>query len=231
MKSLFRWTIGDNSSKEGIECLSHSISLIKKKYGDSCDYFVCHSGNNVNNLNLKGVNFIDQRSFTNSISIKPFGTSWKLYPPRIRIDSHEIFLDNDLIVYGSLPIIDSFFKSDDVFFCTEGLKRRYGKYDSLIASHQKLNTGLFGLPPNFDFGQKIESKLSGNWEGHFDEQGLVASILLEYNVKVIPISDIYIACKDAAEHLSFGRAGIHFVGLNSGNSFYWNEYLAAKALI
>jgi len=229
MKPLFRWTIGRNSSKEGLQSLIYSISLMKKRYGESCDYFVCHSGDNVHSIGLQGVNFIDQRDCLRSISVDPFLTSWKLYPPRIRSDSHEIFIDNDLIVYGQLPIIDSFFDSDDMIFCTEGLKRRYGKYDSTIASNQKLNTGLFGLPPKFDFGQKIESKLLGNWEGHFDEQGLVASILLECNVKVIPISDIYIACKDAAEHLCFGRAGIHFVGLNSGDSFFWNEYLAASS--
>lgn len=161
MKPLFRWTVGESVSKEGLKCLSHSIFLLKKNYGDSYDYFICHNGDNVKSCNFTGVNFIDQRNHVKSLSVKPHSTAWKLYPPRIRLNSHEIFLDNDLIIYNILPIIDRFINEKDIFFCTQAYKRNYGNYDSKILKNQNLNTGLFGIPPFFDFAKNIESRLIG----------------------------------------------------------------------
>lgn len=97
-KPIIRWTIGGNVSQHGIDCLGNSINCWKDLYGDSFDYFLCYNNIDVNKLNF-GVNLINQHEHLNSLSIQPNSTAWKLYPPRISLQSHEIFIDNDLIIY------------------------------------------------------------------------------------------------------------------------------------
>ena len=194
---------------------------MKSLYKDTFDLFVCHSGDNAKDLKLSGVFLFDQRKEIDCLSIKPESTSWKLYPPRLRIGSHEIFIDNDVVVYKRHPVIEHFLSNDDVFFCTEAAYRMYGKYDHSVKSDVKLNTGFFGLPPNFDFKKSITEKIKGDWETWFDEQGLVSSILLENKrFSIIKMEDIWV-CVD---RFLWGEYGIHFVGLNKGRAEYWKYY-------
>jgi len=224
MKPLMRWTLGDSVSQEGIDCLQQSISSIKKLYNDKFDFVICHSGDNVNDLQLGNVSFFDQRKATNSLTIKPFKTSWKLYPPRLRINSHEIFIDNDVVLYERHPIIDNFL-SNDFIFCTEAAYRRYGIYDSLVKSNDNLNTGFFGLPPHFDFAAKLNKRIIGNWQTWFDEQGLVSSIFVESEeFHLVSLSDVWVC----ADYFRWGKYGIHFVGLNGGKTEYWKNYNDSK---
>jgi hypothetical protein len=224
-KPLIRWTIGGDVSEYGINCLGKSVKSMKSLYGDSFDYVICY--NNIESIRLNfDVCLLNQHDYVDSISIAPNTTSWKLYPPRISLQSHEIFIDNDLIIYNKIPLIDKFLKSKNIFFCTEGLVRNFGIYSNDNYKDLKLNSGFFGIPPYFDFSKFIEKKIKKDWSTWFDEQGVVASILSENNLEIITLEEISICLNE----FKLGKYGIHFVGLNSYNSDFWEFWLKNQFL-
>ena len=221
MKPLVRWTIGFDK-EDSYKILKLSISNFYKLYGDTFDYAVCYNKCNVEKIKMDiDLILIDQTKYMETLKVLPFSTSWKLYPPRIRLTQHEIFLDNDVVIYKKIPLIDEFLKSKKITFATEAKKRNYGNFDKAIPEKTLINTGLFGLPPYFDIKSKINEILKDGWNNWYDEQGLIASILFkENNFKIISINDIFV-CFD---ELKFGQYGIHFVGLNINENKYWTKH-------
>lgn len=219
MKPLVRWVIGD-VSVEGFDCLRHSISCWRKIYGTTFDLMVCHNNCrwNINSLNVPT---LDQTKISGTG--KPCSTAWKLYPARLRLDAHEIILDNDLVIFGSIEQLDDYLNSQDMFIVSHAVHRRYGRFDSLVKSDMKINTGFIGYPPGFDLSKHIPN--IDDWE-HFDEQGLIGSILSNKTVSIIPLDEISVCYN----RYSLGRSGVHFVGLNGGSSRFWNQYLYGKLL-
>lgn len=221
-KPIIRWTVG-NVSSYGIDCLKQSISSWKSLYGDSFDYYLCYNNIDVNKLNFD-VSLINQNEHLNSLSIGPNLTAWKLYPPRISMESHEIFIDNDLIVYEKIPLIDSFLKSKNIFFCTEGLRKNFGLYEKENRENLKINSGFFGIPPYFDFRVFIDNEIKHEWTGWFDEQGIVSSILSNNDYNLISLDEVAVCLNE----FKFGKYGVHFVGLNGGNNIPWEDWLKVR---
>ena len=220
-KPIIRWTIGEKSTYESIECLHESIETFKKLYGSIFDYFLCH--NNFDTSQIKcDIELINQHDHVNSLKFPPSKCSWKLYPPRIRPESHEIFIDNDLLIYKKMPIIERFLESNKLIFCTEAIARCFGNYDHLIPEGVKINVGFFGIPPHYDLGKKLNETIIGKWENYFDDQGILSTIFMkeEDDFEIIPLTDIQIS----AGRLERGRYGIHFVGLNTDNIDHWIDY-------
>jgi len=153
-KPVVRWTFGPCQSKLALYCLQKSVFCFQKIYGDSFDYFIFN--NSQHTVQIENVQTIQQKIYSHSLNFPRLGPAWKLFPPRWRYDSHEIFIDNDLILYKAHPVIDEFLAANDMIFCTEGLERRFGIFDPWIAEGIKLNTGLFGLPPCFDLKRQVE---------------------------------------------------------------------------
>lgn len=222
---ILRWTIGP-SSHAGFKALLRSVRLIKKIY-PNFELYICHNGLNTYEQNfLKGfrVNLIQQ---TNGLNCSPSGVAWKLYPPRIDMTRHEIFVDNDLILHKPLEEIDWFLEQSNSFIVTEGLGRVFGNKESLIPKNLRINSGLFGIPPNFDFAQKINELSKGScWEDCFNEQGTVAAIVCQNDYKIIPLKTVAI-CNEG--RFKPGTHGTHFCGLNKGLFESWNKYLTYMA--
>jgi hypothetical protein len=230
-KTLARWTI-TRVSQDGFDCLAHSIDLVRKIYSNEWDCVICHNELNDSQLQFLervGVPMIAQENFSNSLPISPSGNGWKLYPPRLRKTAYEIFVDNDLVISKRHHIIAEAIKTNKPIMC-EALERAFGRYDGMVPLGKKLNSGLIGLPPMFDFQAKLTKLISFRWidhidtkwndvRGHFDEQGLVAAALHE-ECLVLPISDFQV-CK---REYKPDRFGSHFVGLNYGLNMFWNEY-------
>lgn len=228
-KPLIRWTLGP-SSDSGIKCLISSIQKMKSMYHDTFDYVVCHNGVSKEKLDsLPFVSFVDQEKHTSSLPIAPVGPAWKLYPPRLRPESHEIILDNDLIIYKKPPLFTEFLERNQIV-ATEAFKRSYsGPLEKDIPFGFNLNSGVLCLPPGFDFGDKIKKTIEQNninWNGHLDEQTLVAHVLNKEKLKIIPLTEISV-CLDV---FKLGTCGIHFVGLNKGKDQYWKEFHSRKLL-
>ena len=213
MRRIVRWTIG-NVSKEGYDCLRLSIRLWRRLFKSRFEMVVLYNGEPPS-VDCPTIN---QNRFRSSLPFYPTTTSWKLYPPRLDPDAYEIFIDNDLILYEA-P--DALRQCND-FFITEAWKRCYGKHDSLVPAGFVANSGLFGLPPHFDFGTHLATTGS-QWEGHFDEQGLVAAVLARHSATVVPLSDVKVCVPQ--ETMGLGRCGMHFVGLNASYRDHWDNFV------
>jgi hypothetical protein len=232
MKPLVRWVIGGNYSKAGERCLRLSIKQWKKLYGDSFDYVVCYNGRKPK------VNIETVCQDPNALPFEPSGPAWKLYPPRLRRSSHEIIIDNDIIFHKRLPQIDQFLSYSNFFLATQGVGVRSHEYGSFSGfanlqdapGKRHINSGFIGLPPGFRYKDKIMEVFKkysfDGWGGHFDEQGLVASIVTENNYILIPLEDVSVSIHE----LHIGRCGIHFCGLNSGPTKAWKQYLINKTI-
>jgi hypothetical protein len=220
MRPVVRWSFGDYTKPESIQCLRHSVSCFKGLYGEKFQYVLCFNGKD-NPPDLK-IPVIHQADFQHTLPYPPWANAWKLCPPRMDIKVHEIFIDIDLIMHTKWPFLDQFLNSQNKVFCTSARNRCYGNYDEMIPQEKVLCTGLFGLPPNFDLEQKIRENITGPFEGNwFDEQGLLARIFtLHDDFTVVPIDDVT-SCRSG---MKLGKYGTHFVGVNHRHQDRWRQY-------
>lgn len=227
MKPIVRYTIGP-VAPSGFDCLYQSIIKLKQLY--DVDIFICYNGCSISEHKNKFFRCLNQ----SDLFSKGIGVAWKLYPARIDINRHELFIDNDLIIEKRIEKIDNFFNSDTTLLL-EGAGRNYGSFSQHVPRQYSINSGIFGVPPGFNlqkyinfFGEKWDNnvsdrKLSVTW----NEQGLVATSLLSYKKFDIISNSIITNCsKDL--HLS---DGMHFIGLNRENHHRpWLEYKHRKLL-
>jgi hypothetical protein len=230
-KPILRWTIGQVST-EGMECLKISVHNIVKLYKDQFQLFICYNNIEKNELNWTKkypIELLCQHDYVSDLKIKPIPQNpcWKLYPARIDLDLHEMFIDNDLLIYEKIPTIDNFLKSNNLLFMTQAIKRSYGAFDSLIKSPINLNTGFFGVYPKFDLKNEINKTIEKNnlqWKNHLDEQGLLAYIWINKKFELITLDQIYVCHKDFPYKL--GKYGQHFVQLNKKMLNHWETFLS-----
>lgn len=204
-KPIVRWTVGPPRSKFDDLILRRSISNFRSIYGDIFDYVACLNGRPSSGLESLGVELFVQEPVRGMPG--PRHVAWKLYPPRLRPESHEIFIDHDVVILERIRKVDELLSSVDAFMCSSSSppNRNYGRFDLLIGEGFHLNSGLFGLPPhfNFDFG------LVGEWSDYFDEQGFVAASLChQTNLIRLGLDDIWICDGDS---LPIATKGYHFV--------------------
>lgn len=229
MQSLIRWTIGP-VKKSGFDCLIKSVNSFKKLYPE-IERYICWnklSEQQIAILHSIDAKLIDQSKCNQEII--PLGVAWKLYPPRIDINKHELFIDNDLIIEEKIDEIDEFLHSDSTLLL-EDRSRNYGKFDKVIAKNYFINSGFFGVPPGFDLEHSIKFYCN-NWGvnapiGHeesvtMDEQGLIAYLLLRYK-KCIIIPQVTIS---GCMHEFIKAKGMHFIGLN--RQVYHKPYIMYK---
>lgn len=214
---LFRFTIGPTSDL-GLLCLEQSIAQIQKLYDP--EIVVCHNCDLERVAHLP-VRLIDQRSIPVR-GPQPIGVAWKLHPARLDIDRHEIAIDNDLLLHDHIPQIDHFIKGKHALMLEEET-RTYGRFTRHVPAHLHINSGLYGMPPGFDFASYVEAHAGEMWEENavgeyaasrtFDEQGLVALILSHQKYDLIPKTVI-----TNCERRWMKALGNHFIGLNRTES-------------
>jgi hypothetical protein len=223
MKPLARWTIG-NTNKSGYESLILSIQSFKKYY--DIDVVVCHNCPASNlPINIQKFTLIDQSKHL-SVGPEPKGVAWKLYPPRLDLQRHEISVDNDLIINQPIEEIETFFKSDSTLLLGDN-SRTYGRFEKHVPQGFMINSGLYGMPPKFDLESYVKFYAGNAWQKNalnrhdknetFDEQGLIALALLNHSRYLIIDGKTITNC----EHRLIPGKGHHFIGLNR------NKYHAA----
>ena len=153
------------------------------------------------------------------------------------MNSHEIFIDNDVLFHAESESINKFLRSKDMTFITTGFgnngKGNYGKYFDLVQDHTiPVNSGVFGLPPYFPFSELIKKYQNHDkdrfWNDYFDEQGLVACCVLNHiNKLIIPMSEINLCVSSFKSALS----AYHFAGVNKGYLEVWNYFIKNKIKI
>jgi hypothetical protein len=270
MNKIFRWTIGD-TSEIGISILERSIVKVKdifKKY--DFKFFVCLNSNSRrvekicirNKINLIKTSWdslpLPKEIVPEHYDIRsPFGipkgrqgSFWKLCPPRLDIGSYEIVCDNDIIFQKFPKEIELFLSSNSNLVTGEHVFC-FGKYTKYIS--KPYNSGLYGFPPNYDFGENILK----TWKKYNsmrpllsrDEQGLVTLTLIsksfieipkektcfvfnegepdcvEYNLINENGFDCQIVSKIKHKKSKLDKDMIHFLGSNRMDShFYWSKY-------
>jgi hypothetical protein len=216
---VFRINIG-NISKQGLISLKLLIESIRKFYPD---FKVALCSNK--EVIIDGIDFFFTQT-GKELPIPPiegFSVHWKLYPPRLFDDSHEITIDNDIIFLKRSKKIDLFLNSTCSCLAYEGLYGLYGIYEVICPI--KINSGIYGFPPNFDFNSKVLSLLNSEWKDYFDEQGLVAKILSKEKSFIITQEEIPIFESEDITSMNFNNIdGIHFVGLNRKSHLNFRKF-------
>jgi hypothetical protein len=154
------------------------------------------------------------------------GVAWKFAPVRAFPGDHELAVDNDVILWSRPRALDDWLEGGAEFLLAEDVRRCFGAFDDLCPG-QAMNSGIRGLPPGFDLAEGLRRLVEGRPDRlvrEVDEQGLqVAALAAAGRIALVPLEDVTI-CSPFPPHLPhLGRAGAHFVGLNSrrlGFDFY-----------
>lgn len=244
MRPLIRWTLG-SVKKMGAEVFLHSMELTRRTYPE-CDFVVC-CNNNADTSLIKDVDIYEQKIGEVGYPLeepnknKPINmpgvdgnatettaSGWKLSPPRLRINAHELWIDNDIVIRKRIPELDRWLTSSgNSGIISEGNGRFYGLFDKYIPPQFRLCAGFFGLSPQVDFQSMILERcklLNGKPLGGYDEQGLVCDIVVDLpQFIVVPSQSLCIAEFDLPDKLP---PAIHFVGSNRKNNNHkgWNKY-------
>lgn len=212
-KPLFRITVGP-VKEFGVSLLRKSVRLIKKNYPEA-DIVVCY--NQIDPAILGSIEKVNQADFADSLPYTPKKECWKLYPPRLRLNSHEIVMDNDILLFRRVPEIDEFLSSHRPLLF-EGRFRVYGKYENLVPQPFAINSGIFGLPPRFDFQQAIKTFCSNDtekaWTQWCDDQGVVGGILLKLDPILIKLESVMNYLPEFSFQPKSHWNGIHMIGAN-----------------
>jgi len=246
-KPIVRWTFGP-FSKTGHDILRYSVKLFQREYNDEFDLFICVNNLSEEEINLvtndsvfKNCKFLIQDESSNKLNMKISGPAWKLVPPRLNINTHEIVIDNDLVLFKRSKYIEDFLNGDHII-STKSSIRSYGNLDRYVGDFL-INTGLLGFPPKFDFKKYLDKKIRyilkvnhskiKHYNLHFNEQGLVAMVFQDLDPIVIPLEEINVCwsqpivwpcgCPRKVDVYK-AKSGLHFVGANYSEVSYWNEY-------
>lgn len=254
-KPLFRWTVGP-CLPQGLEILIESVHRTTSAFGvDNWDWCICYNG-----LNKDEVGFIQRAAEGLPITLysqdwatcpvndnmqtprrrdgsfewngnRCGGTMWKSCPPRLRMESHEIVMDNDIVMLKKFPQIDDWLKYDDKALILEEPIRFYGRYDSLFPDNPPfLNSGFMGFPPGYDFGAAVFKAWTDNGRlmniSQADEQGLLVYTLSRLpSVRIRADQMIEILGRDYNHKVTGGEYGIHFTQANRMPSHRaWIQY-------
>ena len=237
MRPLLRWTIGPVHDC-GFDVLEESVRQMRKIY-PSFDLAICHNQLSPKQLERIGrldVQLVDQSKYISECGVAPrvgYSVEWKLYPPRLRPRSHEIFMDNDIVICNRVLSIDKWLGHDNETLLYQGLHGLHGSYSGVVPKGVRINSGIFGLPPDFQFGDKIAEQ-SQPFSGYFDEQGLVAKILLQEPHRIIPLTVIPIVEHDwplDAHDKNLDCCGYHFVGANKRDHPEFRKFMLRKTLL
>jgi hypothetical protein len=258
-KPLFRWTVG-GCIRQGLEILEESVFRTMKALGqNNFDWMICYNDLDKEALDFleyivqrRPIELVEQRwadcpipdvcwspNVDGRIEVdgkKCGGTMWKVCPARMRLNAHEIVMDNDLVLLRKPPVLDEFLSSNKTLVLEEPI-RFYGKengspYDDLIPQGENLNSGLMGYPPGYNFGEEILNvwEDTGRFKKHSqaDEQGLLMVTLRSHPNLRVTAREIKEPIAKAEPKIVGDEYGIHFVQSNrSNNHRTWLAYREA----
>jgi len=221
----------------GEEVLRQAVRRFRVLYPEF-DYIICYNNlrdGQLRKLRRLGIDLYLQHSSELNYPLTPVtepdgwkgakaGWGLKLCPPRLRLEAHELWVDNDLIIRKRLPSIDAWLQREHAFLIAKGHRRMYGDFDNEVPERPICSAGLFGLPPRFNFQAEIvrrcRKKLDGKPLGYYDEQGLVASIVM--NNEYVMAKEVQIVKGVPRKPLPLA---LHFIGTNRYHTHDdWQEY-------
>lgn len=228
-----RWTIGDVSDA-GWECLSESVRVVPKVYPEF-DYVICYnslSEDKIDFLKSFNIDLYEQKieeigipyEFSKDGDERVTNHFWKLCPLRLRPESHEIWIDNDLILWNRIEEIDEFLESDIPIVSQKWSRELYGIFDSQVDEGNNICAGFFGLPPHYPFQEKVNFLCEGKTLSGYDEQGMVATIITNNKKGWLGIDPSNLNQLGWWGKYYTLPLGGHFIRLNTGTNLGWEYY-------
>ncbi len=224
-----RWTIGDVNPR-GFAALRASVSGARRLFGPDARYRIYVNTCALDDARARcgelpaGVEWVpaDPRvpAWLAGVldSGMAEGVAWKLVPVRAFPDDHELALDNDVVLWAMPRAIRDWLDGRTPFVVAEDVRACFGRFAALCGA-RPLNSGVRGLPPGFDLEaalQRVLARCPGTLRRELDEQGLqVAALLASGPTGVVELDDVTICSPFPPHQPHLGRAGAHFVGLNT----------------
>lgn len=231
MKPLLRWTIGPVHDC-GFDTLALSVRKMKSLY--DFDMVICYNQlgeQQVKRLEKLDVVLLDQTKYIPSDRLRAprvgYSVEWKLFPPRLRPESHELFVDNDIIFHKPVETIKTWLETSDTALLYQGLHGLHGAYSTMVPQGYRINSGIFGLPPDFDFAGEIK-KYGKPFKDYFDEQGLVACVLTRQSHFIVPLTEVPIIESNWTIESHYNNkscCGYHFVHANKKEHPAFRKYM------
>jgi len=259
LKPLFRFTVG-NCLQQGLDVLAESIRITTNTLGiENWDWAICYNGLSKSDVDFiqnvignRPIDLIDQKWSDCPIEdniqsprrkdgsyewngIRCGGTLWKVCPARMRLDAHEIIMDNDIILLRKFHQIDEWLQSNKALILEEPI-RFYGRYNHLFPRNDSvfLNSGFMGLPPKYDFGAEIRKVWQENGElknlSQADEQALLTYTLsLQQSIRIQKDQMVEVLASDWKTEITGEEQGLHFTQSNRiPNHRSWKKYLKLR---
>lgn len=206
MKIIFRWTCG-NLSGYGLECLRISLRQVKKLF-PGAPRVVCYNGDGRLDVDCEDIVY-QQGDWV--------GPAWKLATPRLLMDGFEVYIDSDVVFLEKIPL--ELWQPSWGFISWDRFAA-YGNYGTYLPQDYCVNSGLFGLPPGFEFDELVQKYLPREWKfvqiaeenkKHcLDEQGLVAYVFYKYLPHWVIPNQVLGFCVQKWKYKKI----VHFIGLN-----------------
>lgn len=239
-----RWTVGDVSSR-GWEALRLSVGCAFRLFGGQTRYAICVNSVPISTALERAGELPSSIEWHEATSagipdglhrhLDPRmaeGVGWKLVPPRIFPERHEIALDNDCILWAVPPAIREFLISSSKTLLAEDVERCLGQFQN-SAAPGAINSGIRGLPPGFPFVRELAATLTEREKidgaplllrSELDEQGLQAAALHRSSrCLLVRKEEVSICSPFWPRQQEPGTCGAHFVGLNAKH-LPWNYY-------
>jgi hypothetical protein len=233
-----RWTMGDVSAR-GFEALRLSIWGAWRAFGPDAAYVVCVNTIACEEAHARTGAVPDAIIWREAGEPPAFlrdhleagmadGVAWKFAPLRCFPDRWELSLDNDCILWAMPTAIRRWLAAGGGDRCVleEDVKRCLGQFEDLCGP-EAFNTGIRGLPPDFDLATVLQMVLDRRpvlLRSELDEQGLQAAALSLRNPPLLVSVDEVTICSPFWPHRPhLGTHGAHFVGLNA-RELPWHYY-------
>jgi hypothetical protein len=232
---IIRWTFGETLNRptslqafDMLECgvafasvlfpnARKIISYNSLKSSKSLEKLKCIAQNNVELIESTSPDFRKVVSTKNSF--------WKYYPKRYDINKYELILDNDVILWDLPETITNWLNSNGLLINTDWNGSYYGIYNKDIPKETKLNAGIIGYPPDFDFILPDYSELTDYFHS---EQGYIVKTFMESKRELFILKDTEIfqsnndKFNNPPDVVKIFKGG-HFCGCSYCHYFHWDK--------
>ena len=233
-----RWTIGDVSPR-GFEALRLSVHGAFRVFGADTAYAIYVNTVPVDEARRRTGAIPDPVEWRQALREVPAvlrdhldeamaeGVAWKFAPLSAFPDRYELALDNDVILWNKPEAIRLWLDgAQQDRLIAQDVIAGHGSFSSLCGPEPR-NSGIRGVPPEFDFADafgRVLRLISVRLDSELDEQGLqIAALSLDGPPLVVTTDDVTICSPFYPHQPHLGRCGAHFVGLNA-REIPWRYY-------